>query len=151
MSKETAKPAYVATVTGSKGQVIAKFRVKAIKAERPDTDATFVRGVGYPKKRVMIPVLGLAVTSTESRPFFVVGDPERVCTLIEANGDQVRAGYVRGSGVIIQDLPIQVNQAGRAQGTIVTHSCQRQSPHARFVGLWCPAFDAANESNRRRR
>jgi ribosomal protein L21E len=152
-SQNTVKPAYAATITGSNGQVIARFRVKAIKALRPDVSAKWEKGKGYPDAIISIPVLGLAATSVESRPLFVTytNESKGICTLIESDGRQVYAGYVRGTGSIYQRLPIEVYNDGRPANIIVTHSCQRQSPHARFAGLWCEAFDLSNESNRRNR
>lgn len=154
-TQATARPAYAATVYGSNGQVIARFRVKAIKASRPDYSAKLPKGAtveDYPMKAVVLPVLGLAATSTDSRPLFVTPfGNETVFTLIEKDGAQVWAGYVRGSGSIFQKKQIQVTRSGNAAQMVNTHSGQRQAQNARFAGLWCKGFEDHNEAIRRAR
>lgn len=136
MKNAAPAPAYAATLTGTNGQVVAKFRVKSLKS------------TNHKDEPVALTVLG---ESPEFAGNLVVLSGNCAC-LYNCAGQRVYGGYQRGTGFIYQKLPVRLHTVtGRALGYINTHSGQRQAQHSHFAGLWCANMEKANEVTRRMR
>ena len=141
MNTTTAPAAIAATVTGSKGQVIARFRVKALAVKRYDAVER-------------LPVLGtlkgdatMLVVETYRR-----GEGDAFYKIYDCNGLPVYGGFQRGSGSIFIQVHLGATERGHIVTREVTHgSAQIQTAAAHFVGMWSPAMEKANEVNRAHR
>lgn len=135
MNNATA-PAYAAEVTGSNGQVVARFRVKTIKYER------------YNGEVLDLPVAGVSAQFPE----LLIADYCGSSYLFDASAKMVYGGFQWGTGSIYHSRPVQVSETtGRVITRIGIASGQIKSQHAQFCGLWTANMDKANDITREHR
>ena len=130
-------PAYAATLTGSNGQVIAKFRVKTIQHTN-----------SYNSEVTSMPVIGV---SPDFATLLVVCYGTSSLYLCEPTGKFAVGGYQWGTGSIFHSRYVSLNTDGTVRYRVGFASGQIKSQHAQFCGLFTAEMEKANEVTRANR